>query len=196
MREVDMQTYVLTITIAALAVVWSRGADATPKRIVEGVPFEEAQRIQDVHLAIRGAGLLRYMVFIKVYAGALYLPPGADGADVLGAVPRRLEISYFHAVQAEAFARATREKIADNVSPDALTALGTRLAQFNRLYRDIQPGDRYGLTYIPGQGTALDLNGHVLGRVAGDDFARAVFSIWLGSDPIDEDFKAALLGAA
>jgi hypothetical protein len=182
--------------VVALVAVGSQRAQASPQRLVEGVHFAESLQIQDVQLVMRGAGLLRYMIFIRAYVGALYLPPETRNADVLETVPRRLEISYFHAIQAEALARATREKIADNVSPEALTALEPRLDEFNSLYRNIEPGDRYGLTYIPGRGTELDLNGQILGLVEGDDFGRAVFSIWLGRDPIDSDFKSALLGAS
>jgi hypothetical protein len=49
------------------------------------------------------------------------------------------------------------------------------------------------LTYIPGKGTELALNGESKGVVEGDDFAAALFSIWLGSKPISESLKKELL---
>ena len=58
----------------------------------------------------------------------------------------------------------------------------------------MNPGDRYSLTYIPGKGTTLSLNGVPKGTVDGADFAAALFSIWLGPNPIDSNFKQALLG--
>ncbi len=33
------------------------------------------------------------------------------------------------------------------------------------------------------------------GVIEGKDFADALFSVWLGSDPVDRDLKKALLGA-
>jgi hypothetical protein len=48
---------------------------------------------------------------------------------------------------------------------------------------------------VPQRGTTLTLNGVDLGTIPGADFARAVFSIWLGERPIDRGFKRALLGA-
>ena len=64
----------------------------------------------------------------------------------------------------------------------------------NSLYEDVQPGDRYSLTYIPGRGTELALNGEPKGIIEGAEFAQAVFSIWLGPKPIDNTFKKQILG--
>ena len=171
-------------------------AAANPPSSVEiaGVPFATMYPTPNGKLTFRGGALLRYMVFIKAYAGALYLPDEADYRQALGVVPRRLELSYFHAISAADFAKATRNKMADNVTPEALATLDERLQRFNALYRDVQPGDRYALTYLPGQGTELALNGQSLGRIEGDDFAAALFAIWLGPEPIDKSFKTRLLG--
>jgi hypothetical protein len=58
-----------------------------------------------------------------------------------------------------------------------------------------QPGDRYALTYLPGVGTELSLNGRPLGTIPGEDFAAALFSIWLGPHPLDDDLKRTLLAS-
>jgi hypothetical protein len=158
---------------------------------IEGVRFSETVWAGDAELVIRGWGLLRYRVFFRAYVGAFYLPPEAETR--IGQ-PRRLELSYFHAIKADDFAKATRAKIADNVSTKTLSELASRIERFNALYRDVRPGDRYALTYTPGRGTELSLNDVPLGLIEGDDFAEAVFAIWLGQNPIDLDFKADLLG--
>jgi hypothetical protein len=72
--------------------------------------------------------------------------------------------------------------------------LRSRIDYHNSLYEDVQPGDRYSLTYIPGKGTELALNGEPKGTIEGADFAAAVFSIWLGPEPINESFKRHILG--
>ena len=41
----------------------------------------------------------------------------------------------------------------------------------------------------------LALNGEVRGLIEGADFGAAVFSIWLGDEPLDPKLKRALLGA-
>ena len=187
-----MTRFLFTITTAA--VIFFIAAPNTHAVKVEGVTFAETYQVEDIELHLRGSSLLRYLVFIKAYVGAFYMLPQEDAQQALGRTPRRLELEYFHAISASDFADATRQKIADNVTAATLATLSARLEQFNALYRDVQPGDRYALTSRPGSGTELSLNGTPLGLIAGDDFAAAVFAIWLGTDPIDTDFRDALLG--
>jgi hypothetical protein len=79
------------------------------------------------------------------------------------------------------------------VDAPTLIRLRPRLDQLNALYRDVEPGDRYSLTYVPDWGTELALNGVPLGRIPGADLAAAVFAIWLGDQPMDEPLKRRLL---
>ncbi len=183
-----LTTFLVTLIVTPLP-LW---ASTTVE--VAGFEFDGVHETSRGELPVRGQALLRYMVFIKAYAGVLYLPPDVDSEHVLSSVPRRLELAYFHAIPAEDFARATTKKMAENVSEAEMTALSAQLEAFNNLYRDVQPGDRYALTYLPGRGTELALNDHSLGVIPGDDFAAAIFSIWLGPQPIDRGFKKALLG--
>ena len=83
--------------------------------------------------------------------------------------------------------------IALNRTPAQVTALRPRIDQFNQLYRAVQPNDQYALTYIPGKGTELALNGKALGAVEGRDFAAAMFDIWLGPHPISTTFRDQIL---
>ena len=160
---------------------------------VGGAVFAPFVEIQNKRLPLYGYGLLKVMVFIKAYAGALYLGDPAMAGDVLGPVAKRLELEYFHAIKKEDFAQATRSKIADNTDEKQAAQLQSRIDRLAAMYRDVSPGDRYALTFIPGTGTELALNGQTLGVIAGEDFARAVFAIWLGSNPIDRGFRDTLL---
>ena len=65
--------------------------------------------------------------------------------------------------------------------------------KIDALYQDVEPGDRYALTYVPGAGTELAKNGEPLGVIPGADFASAYFAIWLGDDPIDASLRDQLL---
>lgn len=170
---------------------WAEPAHA---REVEGVRFESEVRAGDSLLTLRGYGLLRYMVFIKAYVAAFYLPERIRSEEALGDVPKHLEIEYFHPIAAQDFAKATISSIARNVSLTAFQQLKPKIDEFNTLYRDIQPGDRYALTYLPGKGTTLSWNGQPLGTVADEDFAVRLFGIWIGANPLDSDLKRLLLG--
>jgi hypothetical protein len=166
---------------------------ARPAARIEGVDFEDRVTVSGVEFKLNAVGLLRYMVFIKAYVAGLYLGPGADPTDILADTPKRLEISYFWAISAEDFVSSTREAIARNVGETTFRKIGPHVEKFLALYRDVEPGDRYALTYVPGVGTELALNGAPLGSVEGSDFAAAVFAVWFGRDEIDGALKKSLL---
>ncbi|MGD9319360.1 MAG: chalcone isomerase family protein [Desulfobacteraceae bacterium] len=161
---------------------------------IEEITFEDRCKVGDTILHVKGVGLLRYMVFVKVYVAALYLKQGVPAEQALSDTPKRLEIHYFKSIKAEDFALSTREMIAKNVNSETLERLQPRIEEINALYEDIRPGDRYSLTYVVGKGTELALNGKPKGVIAGSGFASAMFSIWLGLRPLDKSLKKSLLG--
>ena len=68
-----------------------------------------------------------------------------------------------------------------------------QIETLHQSYQDVKPGDRYALTYIPGEGTELAKNGVRLALVPGEEFAEAYFRIWLGESPLDRDLRDQLL---
>ena len=160
---------------------------------IEGINFDERYTTADTTLVLRGTGLLRAMVFAKVYVGALYLPSDCPSKMALADVPKRLEVEYFRSIAGDDFGTATNKKISENVDPQTYERLRPQIEYHNSLYTDVNAGDRYALTYIPGRGTELTLNGESRGIIEGADFAAALFSIWLGPKPISESMKKGLL---
>jgi hypothetical protein len=160
---------------------------------IEGVSFPESYTVKEVSLRLNNVGLLRYRYFIKAYVAALYASEPVGSDTVLKDIPKRLEIEYFYAIRAEDFAKATHRGIEANVEAETYERLIPRIEELNALYRDVQPGDRYALTYVPGVGTELALNGEALGWIEGAEFAAATFAIWLGDSPIDRSLKKQLL---
>jgi hypothetical protein len=161
---------------------------------IAGVEFAERVSAGDAKLRLHGLALLRYRILFKGYVAALYLEEGMPADRALDDVPRRLEIEYFWGIPAKGFARATVDGIARNVDAATLAALRGPIERFNGFYADVRPGDRYALTYVPGMGTELAMNGESRGNVEGADFSSALFSIWLGQEPFDDSLKAQLLG--
>lgn len=146
-------------------------------------------------LVLRGTAVLRWMGLVKVYAGALYLPEGLPADRWREDVAKCLELVYFRPIKAEDFGPASDRILRRQLSDQEYAELAGRLRQFYQLFRKVDPGDRYRLTYIPGQGTELRLNDIILGRIPGADFARAYFGIWLGQAPLDSHFRDQLLQA-
>lgn len=182
----------IQLFICMLSFVFIMPANASSAEI-EGVTFADAVSAESVNLKLTGVALLKYMLFIKAYVGAFYLPETISPKDSLSDCPKRLELSYFHAIPAEDFYTATVKKIKDNVTQADYEGLKKRVNRLKSLYKDVKPGDRYSITYIPGKGTTLALNAKDIGTIPGADFAFAMFSIWIGKDPIDTSFRKRLL---
>ena len=160
---------------------------------VDGIYFEDSHIAGNIKLRLTGTGLLRYWGF-KAYTGALYLEDGVSIDDVLADRAKRIELEYYRPIKGKDFGPATDESIAKNVDADTFNRLRPEIEYHNSLYEDVKPGDRYSLTYIPGRGTELTLNGEPKGIIEGAEFAAAVFSIWVGSKPVDESFRNQIMG--
>jgi hypothetical protein len=60
----------------------------------------------------------------------------------------------------------------------------------------IKKGNELVLTYVPGEGTEVQVNGKVKGTLPGKATADAILATWIGPKPDPgEDFKKALLGS-
>ena len=160
---------------------------------VENVTFADSVTIGGTPVPLRNAALLRYLKFIKAYVAALYLPEGVTPENVLADVPKRLEINYLVSIKGPDFGKGAEPTLKLNQTPAELAKLRSRIDRINAIYQDVKPGDRYALTYLPGRGTELALNGTPLTVIEGADFAAAYFGIWLGRNSIDDRLKRDLL---
>lgn len=180
------------MTLLLVVAVLCAGDSARAERV--GQDFPSTSRVGQVELPLRGAGLLRVRMIFKVYAAALYLPATVPSGRYAEDVPKRLEIAYLRDLEAGVIIRAGEEALQRNLTPAEQAHLQPRLEAINRLYVDVKAGDRYALTYEPGRGSTLSLNGRELGTIEGADFAAAYFGIWLDERTDFPDFRAALLG--
>ena len=178
---------------ACVFFVWLFLGTAADAATIEGVTFADRYQAGTTTLMLNNVGLLRYRVIFKGYVAALYLGEGVRPEQVLTDVPKRLELEYFWSIAGPDFGKAAEKILADNFPAAQITSFRSRLDRLNTLYENVKPGDRYALTYIPGVGTELALNGKPKGIIEGADFAAAYFAIWLGAKPLDASLKAQLL---
>ena len=163
---------------------------------IEEQSFESDYASGTNRLALHGAGLLKVGLVFKVYAAALYVAQPEDAERILEDVPKRLEIAYLRSIDKSDLIQAAESHLTRHFKPAELAAIRERLDQMNGLYASVKPGDRYALTYLPGRGCALERNGKELGCIAGDDFARIYFDIWLGPGCSQPAFRDTLLKPA
>ena len=165
----------------------------------DGVTLEDRVAVDGKTLVLNGRLGLRVrkilLVPVKVYVIGLYVDtPSSDARAILAAdrikrvdLVARRDLS--GADVANAIAEAMNE--AHSARKDALAP---RIASFQKLFPNVATGERISLTYVPGKGTAVAIQGSDKGSIAGDDFAEALFSVWLGARPIQQDVKNDLLG--
>ena len=157
-----------------------------------GESFARSVEEAGLRYTLIGSGVFRYMIW-TAYAGAYYQLEGETQPQPLSNTPRRLELAYFHAIEASDFAEATEKTLQDTLTLYEFNQIEAPLERLNQRYRDVVPGDRYLLSWN-GEKLRLSLNGEVLIEEHSADFASAMFSVWLGEQPLDDDFRDALLG--
>jgi len=148
-------------------------------------------------LSFNGAGL-RKKLFIKVYAGALYLKAKSkDRAAVIAAdevMAIRMHFIY-KKVESDKLTTAWNEGFVAALGADK-SAHQAHIDAFNDLFKDdATKDDVYDITYIPGTGVQVHINGQLKGTVDGGlDFKKAVFAIWLGDNSPVKDLGKAMMG--
>jgi hypothetical protein len=160
-----------------------------------GVTLPDKVEVNGQALVLNGLGL-RTKFFIKVYVGGLYLPAREhDAARILAAdAARRMELHFLYGVKAEQMCEAWNDGLADN-SPKAPAEVQQGFKTLCSWMEPIPKGKTLILTYLPGQGTTVEVNGKVKGTLPGKATADAILATWIGPKPgPGEDFKKAVLG--
>jgi Chalcone isomerase-like len=161
---------------------------------VAGVNVPESTTVEGKTLKLNGAGLRKKMVF-KVYVAGLYLEtPSKDAAAIiLSDQTRRMHLSVLRSLSSPQVNEAIEEGFEKN-SKSKMGALKARLDKLAAMIPNVEKGDEIVLTYVPGKGTVVSAKNAEKGVIEGKDFADALFSVWLGPEPVQADLKTALLG--
>ncbi|MBN1557834.1 MAG: chalcone isomerase family protein [Lentisphaerae bacterium] len=183
---------------AVLAAVWlacgsgRAEADAPTVRLGD-IPLALRKQVHGVAFVLQGAGFLRWGYVFKVYGAALYVRDPADADRILEDVPKRLEILYLHHTPREKMIETADATLARNLTAEELAAVRKDVERLHAAYEDRKPGDVAALTYVPGLGTELAVNGARRVLIEGSAFAAAYFGVWLGEQPSSLTVKAQLL---
>ena len=140
---------------------------------------------------LQGQGLLRYLG-LRVYQARLWTLPNFRATQALEQ-PLVLELEYLRNLKGAAIAERSLQEMR-RVGPID-EAQGQRwLAEMQRLFPDVQAGDRVSGVLLPGQGARFWLNQKLLGQIDEPQFARLFFGIWLAPATSEPDLRTALLG--
>jgi hypothetical protein len=178
-----------------LAASFVLAAAAANAATVAGVTLDEKATVNNQTLVLNGAGL-RKKLFIKVYVGGLYLAAKQSSAATVVATdaPRRMVLHFLFSVSKSQMADAWEEGLEDN-TPNASPEVKTAFKTLQSWMEDVPSGHRIVLTYVPGIGTTVEINGKNKGTLGGKATADAILNTWIGPKPgPGDDFKKAVLG--
>ena len=161
---------------------------------VAGVTLPDTTTVEGKALKLNGMGLRTKVVF-KVYVAGLYLEsPSKDAAAVISSDQvKQMHLSLLRSLDHSKITEAITEGFEKN-SKSQLAGLKSRLDRLNSMIPNVEKGDRIMLTYVPGKGTIVSAKNVEKGVIEGKDFADALFSVWLGTTPVQVDLKKGLLG--
>ena len=158
----------------------------------KGVKFQDEIQVDGSKLVLNGLGLRQAtMLKVNVYVAALYVAkPSNDGNAILGSnTPKELILHFVRDVTASDLNKVWQEEFDKQAS-----AFKDPLATLKGWMADMKTGQRLTFIHKPGAGVTVDVNGSVKGTIKGDDFAKALLSIWLGANPPNPGLKTGLLG--
>lgn len=180
-------------TLIALALIAALCAPALAGSLA-GIAFPDGVQVGEKKLVLNGMALRTKLIF-KVYVAGLYLPAKeSDPGKILAADgPRRMVMHFLRKVESEKISEAWKEGLKAN-TPNAGPEVKQQFDQLSALMEEMKEGERLQLTYIPGEGTSVEVKGKVKGTIVGKAFADALLACWIGLEPgPGEDFKKALL---
>ena len=162
---------------------------------VSGVNLEDKATVNNQTLVLNGGGLRKKFV-VKVYVGGLYLAAKQSNAATVIATdaPRRMVMHFLYSVSKSQMADAWKEGLEDN-TPNASPEVKTAFKTLESWMEDVPKGNRIVLTYVPGIGTSVEVNGKNKGTLGGKAVSDAILNTWIGPNPAPgADFKKAVLG--
>jgi hypothetical protein len=184
-----MRTRVLSATLLSLLVALPAAAGT-----LAGVTLPDKVDVAGQTLVLNGMGL-RSKFIIKVYVGGLYLPQKEkSGAKILsGDEARRMTLHFIYDVSKEQMCEAWEEgleKNSPNAGPEVKKGFTTLCAWMD----GVGKGTELVLTYLPGEGTHVEVGGKEKGTLPGKPTADAILATWIGANPAPgKDFKRAVL---
>ena len=156
----------------------------------------ESMEYQDTKLILNGQGT-RVMFFMKIYESGLYLNSANSNSEEVindnSAMGIRLDV-LSSMLTAEAMKKAIDEGFVKSTK-DNTQPINDQITQFMAtLHQAIEVGDVYEFIYLPGSGVDVLRNSELLDTIAGLEFKKAFFGIWLSDNPVQKSLKKAMLG--
>jgi chalcone isomerase-like protein len=184
-----MHYRILPILALMLATATAGAQEATCRDI----SFPRHLQVNGSDLTLNGLGV-RKATFLKVnvYVAAYYVAqPGHDPKPLIESdSPQQLVLQFVRNVGVDDL----RKAFVEGFERAPAAHLQERVARLNGWMTDMKSGQRLTFVRLPHSGVQITVNGSPKGVIEGEDFSRALISIWLGPTPPNPELKAGLLG--
>lgn len=157
------------------------------------VKFPEVIQKADYTFKLQGTGYKRFL-FMRAFDAGFYATEDTRMKNILSDVPKHLEVEYHVGIPAKSLTDYTITHMKLNITKEEFFELKEQVALMGQYFVDLKANDRFSLTYLPGVGTEFAHNGKLTGVIAGEPFGRALFSVWIGEKPFDQNLKRKVLG--
>lgn len=184
----------MRVAIFLLASVIALGSAHAGKHA--GVAMPDKITVGSKQLTLNGMGV-REATFLKVdvYVAGLYVQtPTSNPSTLINTdEPKLLMLKFVRDVERKDIVDAWNQGFKGNATVP-LAKLKPHIDQLNAWMPEFKRGDTLAFVYLPGEGVAVEVNNVRKGVIKDPDFARSLFSIWLGPNPPTADLKRGLLG--
>lgn len=135
-----------------------------------------------------GEGHMNFL-FIKAYNARLWTDAPSWSMDA----PFAMEITYGMDFDTDDLTGRTIKEM-KTVDPGLSDAEIARLTpELNKVYPPVKSGDRLVALYVPGKPVLFSHNGQPTGSIAGENFAKDFFGIWLSPNTSAPSLREKLL---
>ena len=169
------------ILIGLLATPLARAAQ------VAGITLPPTETVGGSTLRLKACAI-REELWTDLYAVSVYLPGRTSVSQSIAAQSAklvRLDVTYDGNVP-NGLPSEWRDGLRQHVSQEFLQTL-------QGVYNDLKSGDTVFVTYRPGSGTSMSVNGREVVSRPGADLFNAMMRLWIGPAPVSQNIKRILL---
>jgi hypothetical protein len=155
--------------------------------------------VKDADFSLLGVGLrTKTMLKVKVYAIGLYVADSELAGPLKGKagtpdVYRELVNGDFKKKVVMKFLRDVSTNQIRDAFRESLKDAGPRTEEWMAYFSDIRTGQEIVISWVPGTGLTTKVAGADKSPINDKAFASAVFEIWLGDKPIQDELKKDLV---
>lgn len=161
-----------------------------------GVTMSDTATVGGQTIQLNGLGLREKLTF-DIYVGALYLQhKTTSGSTAISAdEPKKIVMHFVYGsgVSKEKLLETFNESFAKQGA--AATAQQANIDKLLAWMPDVMnAGEEISIEYVPGTGTTVKVKGATKGTIAGADFMKILWTVYLGPNPPTAALKSGMLG--